>query len=146
MTFKQAIEAIEKDFNLSGLLETGAPKASLWVDGRYLIDISSYGKEQLLLSSIIKSNVFISDYTEEDWRHCLRLSRALLKSASASLSLDSSTNSLVLCQYLDLIELDSLTLKQNLEEFLNNLEFWVKNLEKEESSFSSNTAPMFFIP
>lgn len=147
MTFHQAVEAIEKEFELAQLEDPAGGPASLWVDDRYLLELIPQGQEHLLLRSSIVALESNDAWAEDEWRHVLRLSRAFIKLTPNILSFDETRHTLCLSHLLELGSTNIQDLRQALEAFLNNLEFWAKNTEKRsETDHSATEAPTYFIP
>ncbi len=147
MTFPQALEAIEKEFELAQLEDPAGGPASLWVADRYLIELLPQGKEHLLLRSSIIALESNDAWAEDEWRHILRLSRAFIKLTPDILSFDEAHRTLCLSHVIELGPTNIQDLRHTLEAFLNNLEFWTKTTEKRSDTDPSATeAPTYFIP
>ena len=146
MTLDQLLGSLAQDLNLPPFITNEKGEVVLSTNDNLALTISPYGKNCVLFKAHLRTLERPDDFSENDWRHFLRLSRSTLKKTLATITFDEETNTLFLYQTLSLNPIDGFKFRQSLENFLNDLEFWVKATKKESPVSNTEAPPAVFFP
>lgn len=144
MTFKEAIATLAKELSIENWEPKESGRFVAGFDGGLVLELSE-GKERetLLLSGQIAR--FDDSTTKEDLVKILQLNGPAMKYYDDVLTLDREENALVLQRTLGLKYIQESVFIRGVEQFLNNLEFWVK-LTRTETLSPESDAPFMILP